>query len=179
MHFWGANNDVFRSHLHSGTLNAHSKWIHYCNVATVPVANFFKPLIGGIGRGRLIMVNNPCTGLDSPWEFQEVKAPRFQDNKHMKAVMLSALLTGHLNPPPLPRKYSWYSFLLEAESTPVPYCGRKDYFNEEFQWHHRESNPRPGRIIGLPFSVTRRRDTCNTSLSPCRQVTTTNIRGSN
>jgi len=29
--------------------------------------------------------------------------------------------------PPLPsRKYSWYSFLLEAESTPGPQCGRKD-----------------------------------------------------
>jgi hypothetical protein len=26
-----------------------------------------------------------------------------------------------------PRKYSWYSFLLEAESTPRPECSRKDY----------------------------------------------------
>jgi hypothetical protein len=26
-----------------------------------------------------------------------------------------------------PRKYSWYSFLLEAESTPGPLCGRKEY----------------------------------------------------
>ena len=25
-----------------------------------------------------------------------------------------------------PRKYSWYSFLLEAEWTPGPQCGRKD-----------------------------------------------------
>ena len=39
-----------------------------------------------------------------------------------------------------PRKYSWYSFLLEAESTPGSQCGRKDYFNETFQWHRRESN---------------------------------------
>ena len=30
--------------------------------------------------------------------------------------------------PPLPhRKYSWYSFLLEAESASGPQCGRKDY----------------------------------------------------
>jgi hypothetical protein len=42
-----------------------------------------------------------------------------------------------------PSKYSWYSFLLEAESTPGPLCGRKVYVNEKFQWHHRESNPRP------------------------------------
>jgi len=45
--------------------------------------------------------------------------------------------------PPLPlRKFSWYSFLLEDESTPGPHCGRKDYVNEKFQWQHRESNPR-------------------------------------
>jgi hypothetical protein len=36
-------------------------------------------------------------------------------------------------PPLPPRKYSWYSFLLEAESTPGPYCDRKDYVNEKFQ----------------------------------------------
>jgi len=36
--------------------------------------------------------------------------------------------------PPLPtRKYSWYSFLLEAESTPGPQCDRKDYVDEKFQ----------------------------------------------
>jgi hypothetical protein len=29
-----------------------------------------------------------------------------------------------------PRNYSWYSFLLEVESTPGPYCGRKDYVNK-------------------------------------------------
>ena len=41
-----------------------------------------------------------------------------------------------------PRKYSRYSFLLEAESTPGLQCGQKDYVNEKFQWHLRESNPR-------------------------------------
>jgi hypothetical protein len=29
-----------------------------------------------------------------------------------------------------PRKYSWYSFLLEVESSPGPLCGRKDYVND-------------------------------------------------
>jgi len=34
--------------------------------------------------------------------------------------------------PPLPRrKYFWYSFLLEAEPTPGPKFGRKDYINEQ------------------------------------------------
>jgi hypothetical protein len=45
--------------------------------------------------------------------------------------------------PPSPhRKYSWYLFLLEFESTPGPYFGRKDYVNEKFQCYHRESNLR-------------------------------------
>jgi len=28
-----------------------------------------------------------------------------------------------------PRKYSWYSFMLEAESTPGPWCDRKDFMS--------------------------------------------------
>ena len=45
-----------------------------------------------------------------------------------------------------PRKYSWYSFLLEAESTPGPSCSWKDYINEKFQWRHWESNPWPSSL---------------------------------
>jgi hypothetical protein len=53
-------------------------------------------------------------------------------------------VVSHTHRPHLPpRKYSWYSFLLEAESTPGPQCGRKDYANEKFHWHHRKSNLRP------------------------------------
>jgi len=44
-------------------------------------------------------------------------------------------------PPLPPTKYSWYSFLLNAESTPVSQCDRRDYVDEKFRWHHRESNP--------------------------------------
>jgi hypothetical protein len=42
-----------------------------------------------------------------------------------------------------PRKYSWYSFLLEAESTPGPQCDRQDYANEKIQ-----SNLRPAGLYG-------------------------------
>ena len=37
--------------------------------------------------------------LDRPWGFQEVKAPRSQDNQHMKMVRLSSLSAGRLYPP--------------------------------------------------------------------------------
>jgi len=30
-------------------------------------------------------------------------------------------------PPSFPRKYSWYSFPLQLESTPRPWYGQKDY----------------------------------------------------
>jgi hypothetical protein len=51
------------------------------------------------------------TGLEGS---RRLGAPRFQDNRNMKVVR-SAIRTGRL-----------YSFLLEAESTPGPFCGRKD-----------------------------------------------------
>ena len=50
------------------------------------------------GKGKVY--SNPITGLDRPRGFQEVEAPRFQDNRHMKVVRLSALRTGRLYPPP-------------------------------------------------------------------------------
>jgi hypothetical protein len=38
------------------------------------------------------------TGLDRPLGFQEVEAPEFLDNRHVKVVRLSALRTGRLYP---------------------------------------------------------------------------------
>ena len=79
----------------------------------------------------------------------------------------SAHEAGHFvspnyRPPLLFKKYSWYSFLLEAESTPGPQCGRKDYINEKFHLHNRESTgdlqtcssvPEPTATPGAPKHV--------------------------
>jgi len=43
--------------------------------------------------------SNFITGLDRPRGFQEVEAPIFQGNRHMKVVELSALRTGRLYSP--------------------------------------------------------------------------------
>jgi len=43
-------------------------------------------------------ISNPIIGLDRPRGFQEVEDPRFQDNRHMMVVRLSALRTGCLYP---------------------------------------------------------------------------------
>ena len=44
------------------------------------------------------LVSNFITGLDRPRGFQEFEVPRFQDNRNMKVVRLSALGTGRLYP---------------------------------------------------------------------------------
>jgi hypothetical protein len=69
----------------------------------------------------------PCTGLDRSRGFQEDEAFTFLDNQHMKVLRLSAQGIGRHYPPPPPSKYSWYSLLLEAESTPGPYPDHKGY----------------------------------------------------
>jgi hypothetical protein len=63
----------------------------------------------------------------------------------MKVVRLSVLGTGRL----YPRKYSWYSFLLEAE-LPQDHSVAGRIVNEKFQCHHRESNPRPSALSAVP-----------------------------
>ena len=42
------------------------------------------------------MCESAFTGLDRPLGFQEVQAPRFQDNQQTKMLRLSALKTGRL-----------------------------------------------------------------------------------
>ena len=72
------------------------------------------------------------------WDAQIKKKSALEGGK---VVRLS--FRQHLSP----RNYSWYSFVLVAESTPEPWCSRKDYVNGKFQWHHRKSNPPTFRLV--------------------------------
>jgi len=56
-----------------------------------------KPESSALYVSGLTVLWGPMTGLDRPWGFQEVEAPRFQDNQRMKVVR-SALRTGRLYP---------------------------------------------------------------------------------
>ena len=49
----------------------------------------------GKGKGKASSV----TSLDRPLGFQVVEAPRFQDNRQMNVIWLSALRTGRLYHP--------------------------------------------------------------------------------
>jgi hypothetical protein len=72
---------------------------------------------------RLVGKSNPVTGLDRPLGLRKLRLSEFLDIRHMKVVRLSDIHTGLLYPS---RRYPWYPFLLEADSTPGPYCGWKD-----------------------------------------------------
>jgi len=86
---------------------------------------------------------NPYSALDRPFGRRECEAPRFSIKSALERV--KAVSRTH-RPPLLPRRCSWYSFLLEAESSPRQECGWKDYISQKSQWTHCESNPATFRM---------------------------------
>jgi len=50
------------------------------------------------------------------------------------------------------RKYFWYSFLAGSVSLRRPYCGRKDYVNEKFQWPPLGIEPATFQLVGHWFN---------------------------
>jgi hypothetical protein len=72
----------------------------------------------------------PLTVLGSPLGPQEFEAAIIsRHSAHKCGKLVNPMILASL----LAAKYPWYSFLLEAESTPGPDCGQKDYVNETFQ----------------------------------------------
>jgi hypothetical protein len=70
----------------------------------------------------------------------------------MRVVISSASRTGCL----YPQECTWYSFSLGAESTPGPWCGRKEIYHWKIQWHHRESIPELTDHYATPGPIFRR-----------------------
>jgi hypothetical protein len=62
----------------------------------------------------------PIIGLDRPLGIQEVEASRFQHIRRTKIVSSAPRIGPFYTPGMNTRKYSWYSFLSEAESTQGP-----------------------------------------------------------
>jgi hypothetical protein len=56
------------------------------------------PRPGRFTPGKETQQSNPITDLDRPRGFQELETSRFQDNRHIKVLRLSALRTGRLYP---------------------------------------------------------------------------------
>jgi hypothetical protein len=77
-------------------------------------------------------------GLERPWVFQKVEAPRLQDNRHMKVVRLSDLGTGRLCPQEI--------FLVLISFRRLANIGATVRLEGIYQWKNpmkpSESNPR-------------------------------------
>jgi hypothetical protein len=59
---------------------------------------------------RKLNLHSKCCNKSNPiTRFQEVEAPRFQDNRHMKVVRLSALRTGLYSPGIIPGTRTHFS----------------------------------------------------------------------
>jgi len=89
---------------------------------------------GAIESGSLPS-NNNIKNCIRPSGFQEVEAPSYQFSRHMIVVTLSALRTDllyHPLPPPLQEIFLVLVYI-------IGWVGRKEYVNEKFQWHNRES----------------------------------------
>jgi hypothetical protein len=85
-----------------------------CNIKKMMV-----PMIFVKKKGRAI----PVTGREGPYDCEMSKLPYLLDNQPTdggKEVRLTR------RPPFTPQEDSWYSFLLEAEMTPGPWCSWKD-----------------------------------------------------
>jgi hypothetical protein len=74
---------------------------------------YLKSSTRTVVKGKAVPVQ-AWTGTGGSRRF---RLPDFKDSRYMKVVRLSALRTPAAF---TLRKYSWYSFLLEAESTPGP-----------------------------------------------------------
>jgi hypothetical protein len=66
------------------------------------------------------------TGHEGPWGCETSRLPHFLDNRLTDG---GEVVSPTRRPPFTSQEDSWYSFLLEAESTPGPQCGWKDYVN--------------------------------------------------
>jgi hypothetical protein len=87
-----------------------------------------KALRAILSTGKAI----PLQAWINPEGSRRLRLPDFKDNRNVKVVRLSALRTGRIYPS---RKYSWYSFLLEAESVDALWRNNRCLFPDPYKQH--------------------------------------------
>jgi hypothetical protein len=93
----------------------HRIWIHIRSSVTLDVSY----ITAGHVKGTAV----PVQAVEALRVVRGWVSHNFQTFGSQMAVRLSALRAGGFF---TPQENSWYSFLLEAESTPGPWCGWKD-----------------------------------------------------
>jgi len=89
--------------------------LEYLNVVTSSVRK---------GKGKSV----PLQAWSGPEGCRKLRFPDYMTTAQDGVQVVSLTHRPHLPP----RKSSWYSFLLEAESTPGPYCERKDFMSMKY-----------------------------------------------
>jgi hypothetical protein len=104
----------------------------------------YVPLHKDRGRARVYVCMYVRKGKAIPLQaWTGPEASRFQDNRHLKVVRLSALRTESPYP--------------QAESTPGPYCGWKDYVNEKIPMTPSGIEPATIRLVAQCLNQPRHR----------------------
>jgi hypothetical protein len=83
----------------------------------------------GRGMANVNQTRPHCVNQTGNTHSETLAARHGRETAWARHAMCESALT-HFSPA---RKYSWYSFLLEAESTPGSQYGRKDFVNGKFQ----------------------------------------------
>ena len=114
---WSVHNGMCFSHQtttrrrHVTTGMGFQRW-----VVTMWMIRFLStPIQRRTNIGRQVAI--PLQALDWPLGLHEVRVPRISRQSVLEGGMVVSHMHRLLSPP---RKYSWYSFLLEAELTPGP-----------------------------------------------------------
>jgi hypothetical protein len=139
---WGGDNNTtiaLRANMRNILMSSFHWWILHCSIFSINWKGLYE--LNKPSASETPVRNSVFTGGKDPASYDNVKKEIDKtipvtgcggllgcETSRLPAFSLDNRLTdgGKVDSHPLPQKDSWYSCLLEAESTPEPYCGWKE-----------------------------------------------------